>query len=92
MDESYNDPLLEAYEWEKLDPKDRSEQEQLKELEGFAALEQLALMQDEIEQQNQINAVEKMLEEEQEQTNQEQLIQLQQWEHAAFVVQQLNEN
>ncbi len=43
-------PLLEAYEWEKMDPKIRWEQEQLNELEGFVVLEQLALIDDENEQ------------------------------------------
>ncbi|CAF1459906.1 unnamed protein product [Adineta steineri] len=50
MDELYKWPLLEAYEWEKMDPNERWEQEQINELEGFAALEQLILIQDELEQ------------------------------------------
>jgi hypothetical protein len=73
MDEWFNDTLFDAYEWDKMDPKERWEQEQLNEFEGFAALEQLLLMQDEIEQQNKINASEKILKEEEEETNQVQL-------------------
>lgn len=42
-------PLLEVYDWEKMDPRIRWEQEQLNELEGFVVLEQLAQIQDEIE-------------------------------------------
>jgi hypothetical protein len=34
-------PLLEAYHSEKMDPKDRWEQEQLKELEAFVVPDQL---------------------------------------------------
>ncbi len=62
--------------------------------EGFSALEleQLLLMQDEIEQENEINAIEKSLKEEQEEINQEQLTEIQLWDHADFVVQQLNQN
>ena len=86
MDEIYDDPLIEAYEWEKIGPKERWEHEQLNEFEGFAALEQLLLMQDEMEQENQINTMMKIVEEDekQEEVNQEQFIQLQLWEHAAF--------
>jgi len=73
MDESFNDTLFDAYEWDKMDPKERCEQEQVNEFEGFAALEQLLLMQDKIEQQNEINTSEKILKEEEEETNQVQL-------------------
>jgi hypothetical protein len=73
MDEWFNDTLFDAYEWDKMDPKERWEQEQLNEFEGFAALEQLLLMQDEIEQQNEINTSEKIPKEEEEETNQVQL-------------------
>ena len=89
--EEFDDELLKEYVSEKTDPRERWEQEQLGEFEGFAALEQLLLMQDEIEQDQQIKTTKKMLEEEQEEVNQEQYIQLQLWEHAAFVVQELNQ-
>ncbi|CAF1390282.1 unnamed protein product [Adineta steineri] len=76
MDEIYNEPLLEAYMWEKLDPEERWEQEQINELEGFAVLEhleQLALIQDELEQLQQIDHIERLQEEEEQ-------IQLEHWE------------
>jgi len=126
-----------------MDPKERWEQEQLNELEGFFVPEQLTLIQDEleqleqidwiqqlkedeqiqleqwiqeqsiemkgvhileyisqleddIEQLKQIDAVEEMREEieeeQQQERNNEELIQLEQWEHLAFLAQQLNQN
>jgi hypothetical protein len=84
-------PILEAYDWEKMDPKDRSEQQQLNELEQFMAQEQLALIEEEIEQLHQTEVVQKLQEEEQQQRDNEQLIQLEQWETIAFQLQQLNE-
>ncbi|CAF1282092.1 unnamed protein product [Rotaria sordida] len=92
MDEAYNDLLLEAYEWEKMHPKERWEQKQLNKFEKLAALQQLPLIQHEIKQQRQIDEVVKMLEEEQAQQNREQLIRRQLSENAAFIVQQLPEN
>jgi hypothetical protein len=71
-------PLLEAYDWEKMDPKDRWEQEHLNELENILVQEQSTLIQDEIEQLQQIQAVKKLHEAEEQQRNHEQLIQLQQ--------------
>jgi len=75
-------PVLEAYNWETMDPNERQEtweQNHLNELErnasleqqdpwdyleGFALLEHLALIQDEIEQMHQIDAIEKTEEKE----------------------------
>ena len=59
-------PLLETYDWEKMDPKARWEQELIKQLEGFVVLEQLALVQDKIEQMHQIEAVQEIHEEQEE--------------------------
>ena len=78
---------MEAYEWETMDPKQRWKQEQLNEFEGFAALEQFAFIQDELEQQRQTDEVANMLQEQQEQQNQEQLIPHELWENAAIIVQ-----
>jgi hypothetical protein len=63
MDSSGDEMLLEAYNLERIDPRDRLEQEQLYELEGFAVLEHLQLMHDQIEQQEKIDA-EELLEQE----------------------------
>ncbi len=67
-------PLLEAYEWEKMDPKIRWEQEQLNELEGFIVSEKLALIDDENEQTRQIELFEKSQEKEQQQRNYDELV------------------
>ena len=50
--------MLDVYDWETMHPRDRWEQEQLYGLEGIAALEQLALVQEEVEQSQQIHALE----------------------------------
>jgi hypothetical protein len=92
MDEIYIEPLLDVYEWEKMDPNERRQQEQLIELERFLLLEELALHQDDLEQPQQIESVEVLQEEEQQERNQEQLTQMGQWEQIAFLIQQLNEN
>ncbi len=92
MDEVYIEPLLHEYDWEKMNPKERWEQDQLKELEGFIVLEQLQLIQDEIEQLHQIDAVQKLTEEAQQHRNNDELIESMQWEHIAFSIQQLNQN
>ncbi len=90
--EEYLTPLLEEYVWEKMDPKTRWEQEQLYEFEGFVVLEHLALIQDENEQLHQIELLQKLQENEQQERNYDELVQLQQWEHITFLVQQLNQN
>jgi hypothetical protein len=77
-DEEFNKTQLEAYNLEKMDPKYRWEQEQINALEGFAILEKLALVQAEIEQSNQIDAVQRLELEEQQGTNNEELIRFQQ--------------
>ena len=92
MDEEFNKELFEAYLRDKMNPQERWEQEQLNELEGFAALEHLIMLQDDNEQETQIHAVQQLLQEEEEEQNQEQLIQTIQWESMAFQAQQLNEN
>ena len=61
--EENNDEQLEAYNLEKMDPKERWKQEQLNEFEGFIAFEQLLFTQDEIEQEISVKALEEMLEE-----------------------------
>ena len=88
---SPHESRLEAYALEKIDSKERWEQEQINELEGFVVLEPLALMQDEIEQLKQIDTIqtmeEEILQERQQERNNEELIQLEQWEHIAFLLQ-----
>ncbi len=50
------------------------------------------MTQDAIEQLNQIDVIQLLKEEEQQERNNEELIQLEQWEHVTFLVQQLNQN
>jgi hypothetical protein len=91
MDEIYIEPLLDVYDWQKMDPKAWWEQQQMMELEEFIVQEQITLDQDDLEQLQQIEAVQQVQEEEQRQQNEEQLAQIQQWEQIAFLIQQINE-
>ncbi|CAF1543540.1 unnamed protein product [Adineta steineri] len=87
MDEIHNEPLLEEYMWKKMDPKERWEQEQINDLEGFAALEQLILMQDELEQSEQIDRIQRLKEEEEQTKREQEQSQLKQWEQEQLVEQ-----
>ena len=64
VEETIQWQLSEVYEWEKLTPRTRWEHEEVQELEGIAALEQLALVQDDMEQLQQVNELERSDEEE----------------------------
>ena len=64
VEETIQWQLSEVYEWEKLTPRARWEQEEIQELEGIAALEQLALIREEVEQLQQINELERSDDEE----------------------------
>jgi hypothetical protein len=89
-------PLLEAYEWEKMDPQERQkrwEQENLKQFEGATPFEEhahLTLVQDEMEQLQNIEAAQRIREEDEERepTNQ-QMIDFEHWEHIQFLLQQM---
>ena len=59
VEETIQWQLSEVYEWEKLTPRARWEQEEVQELEGIAALEQLALEQDDMEQLQHVNELER---------------------------------
>ncbi|CAF2141367.1 unnamed protein product [Rotaria magnacalcarata] len=61
--------LLEAYEWEIMTTQQRRDQIQIMELKGFAALEQLLLIQDEREQSQQIRDMQAIDEERQQELN-----------------------
>ncbi|CAF1203530.1 unnamed protein product [Adineta steineri] len=76
IDKIYNEPLLGAYTWKMMDPKERWEQEQINEIEKIHVVdpsEQLTFIQDELEQLHQIDHIERLKEEEEQ-------IQLEQWE------------
>ena len=70
VEETIQWQLSEVYEWEKLTPRTRWEHEEVQELEGIAALEQLALVQDDLEQLQHINELERSDEEELQQRDQ----------------------
>ncbi|CAF4027842.1 unnamed protein product [Adineta steineri] len=75
-EDSESEPLIEAYMWETMDPKERWEQEQINELEKIHVVDpfqQVIIMQDEFEQLQQIYHIQRFKE-------QEEHIQLQQWE------------
>ena len=54
FEEVIEERLQEVYDWEIMQLMDQLEQEQLNGLEGIAALEQLSVAQDEMEQSHQI--------------------------------------
>ncbi len=61
-------------------------------MEDSIALEGSTLIADETEQQRQIDDLERIFKENEDNSNQEQLIQLHLWEQAILAVQQLNEH
>lgn len=65
--EDDQDNLLEAYDWETMTSQQRYDQQQIMELEGFAALEQLLLMAEQREQSQRIRETEEIDEERQQQ-------------------------
>jgi hypothetical protein len=73
-----------------MDPKARWEQEQLNELGRIAILEKQELVKDYFEQMDPINAFENWQEEEQQLRNNEELIQLEQWENIELLIRTLN--
>jgi hypothetical protein len=68
------------------------EQGQMDEMEKYAALEHLALLEDNFQQLQQIDSLQQFQEEEQSHRNQERLIQMEQWEQIGLLIQQLNEH
>jgi hypothetical protein len=70
--------VLDAYDLERTDPRERWEQEQLHEFEGFVVLEHLQRLTDEIEQTEHIGA-------------EQQLLQLEQNDHVDFFLHQINQ-
>ena len=85
--------LLDAYMYnlETIDARDRWEQEQLYEFEGFVVLEHLQLLSDQIEQQENIDAEERFPQDKEEERSDQDLLQLQQSEHINFRLLQLNQ-
>ena len=91
MDTQSDEDLLEAYESERIDPKDTWEQERLYEFEGFVVLEHLQLLEDEIEQQDIIDAEERLQEAKQYEQDELGLLHLQQSDQIDFLLLQLNQ-
>lgn len=90
--ETSKEEQLEAYDAEKIDPKERWEQEQISSLEGFVVLEHLAQLQEEQQQLQQIDSVQDILEEEEEHRNLVQLTKKELWEQMELCAQQLSES
>ena len=96
--EKNRSPILEAYEWEKMDPterQDRWDQDNLTELKRTMPVKQQArrmLVQDEMEQLQNIATAQTIIEEEVErkrERNNQQLLDLEQWKHIQFLLQQM---
>ena len=85
--------LLDAYMYnlETIDPRDRWEQGQLYEFQGFVVLEHLQLLSDETEQQENIDAEERFTQANQEERSDHDLLQMEQSEHIDFLLLQLNQ-
>ena len=62
MDSSPDESLLDAYESERIHPRDTWEQDRLHEFEGFVVLEHLQQLDDELERQEEIAAEERLQE------------------------------
>ena len=75
MDSPTDDAMLDEYNLERLDPRDVWEQEQLSEFEGFVVLEHIQLLRDEIEQQQNIDAQERLAQTRHEERSEQQLLQ-----------------
>ena len=91
MDSQSDEDLLEAYELERIDPRDTWEQERLYEFEGFVVLEHLQLLEDEIEQQDHIAAEERLQEAKQDEQNELALLRHEQCDQIDFLLLQLNQ-
>ena len=79
------------YNLETIDPRDRWEQAQLYEFEGFVVLEHLQLVSDQIEQQENIDAEEQFAQDKEEERSDLDLLQLEQSEQIDFLLLQLNQ-
>ena len=61
FEEVIEERLLDMYDWEAMDPQNPPEEEQSYELDGIAALEQPALLQEEVEQSQHADDIENNL-------------------------------
>ena len=91
MESPSDEALLDAYDLEKIDPRDTLDQAQLYEFEGFVVLEHLQLLSDEMEQQENINAEEQLEQAKEEEQSEQQLLQLEQCDQIDFLLLQMNQ-
>ena len=75
-DSAIEEILLDAYQSEIIDRRDRWQQEQLDDFEGFVVLEKLQLLNDQTEQQENIDAEERFAQAKEEERNDQELLQL----------------
>jgi hypothetical protein len=83
---------LAAYETENMHPKDRWEQEQIEEFEGFVVLEQLQLIYDEVEQLHDIDQTRNWFKIQKDTQNNEELIRHEQWEQLQLLHEQIKQD
>jgi hypothetical protein len=83
--------LLDAYDLERTDPRERWEQEQLYEFEGFVVLEHLQRLADDTEQRENVDAEEQLEQAREEERSEQQLLQLEQNDHVDFFLHQINQ-
>ena len=91
MDSRGGEILLKAYNLERIDPRERWEQEQLYEIEGFAVLKHLQLMHDQTEQEEKIDGEERLGQQRQQERSEQELLQLEQCDQIDFLLLQLNQ-
>ena len=89
MDSPTDDALLDEYNLDRLDPRDTWEQEQLSAFEGFVILEHLQLLRDEIEQQQNIDAEERLEQTREKKRNTQQLLHFELCDHIDHLLLQL---
>jgi hypothetical protein len=91
MESPTDEALLDAYDLEKIDPRCTWEQEQLYAFEGLVVLEHLQLLSDETEQQENIDAEERLEQAKEEERREQQLLQLEQGYQIDFLLLQMNQ-
>jgi hypothetical protein len=91
LDSLTDDALLDGYDMERIDPRHTWEQEQLSEFEGFVVLEHPRLLRDEIEQQQNIDAQERLERTRQQERSEPQLLHFEQCDDIDQLLLQMNQ-
>lgn len=91
MDSPTDEALFDAYERERMDPREIWEQERLYDFEGFVVLEHLQLLNDEVEQQENIATEERLEQARRSEINELELLHIEQCDQIDFLVLQMNQ-